>query len=324
MSIDAASLREDVEASADADRPDGAFVSWTDWTCTVALFVEEPSRLDEASAIVRSVMADVEQAASRFRTDSEVMALSDGDVHLLSPTLRALLLCALDAAEATDGAIDPTLGAVMTAWGYADAVPTETVRTPTIEVSRRATWRDVVVDLDVDTVQVPAGVVVDLGATAKAWAADTAADRIAEELATSCVVGIGGDLAVRCADGRRLPIAVAESEGANGDLLLFGAGGVATSTTTCRRWATTGADAHHVMDPFTCRPVEGPWRTATVAAASCAAANHAATAALVKGAGAVRWLEGLALPARLVAQDGTVVSVGAWPEEDPTTTEEVA
>jgi thiamine biosynthesis lipoprotein len=51
----------------------------------------------------------------------------------------------------------------------------------------------------------------------------------------------------------------------------------------------------------------------SVAAATCVAANTAATAAIVRGADAADWLAGLDLPARLVARDGAVVTVAGWP-----------
>ncbi|HWX44950.1 MAG TPA: hypothetical protein VNY52_06475, partial [Solirubrobacteraceae bacterium] len=42
-------------------------------------------------------------------------------------------------------------------------------------------------------------------------------------------------------------------------------------------------------------------------------ANIATTAALVRGEPAPAWLAQLGLPARLVAHNGEVVHVGAWP-----------
>jgi thiamine biosynthesis lipoprotein len=94
-------------------------------------------------------------------------------------------------------------------------------------------------------------------------------------------------------------------------------GALATSSTIGRRWRRDGRVLHHILDPRTCRPAAPVWRTASVAARSCLAANTASTAALVRGASAVSWLRGLGLPARLVAVDGTVHSVGGWPPDEP-------
>ena len=92
-------------------------------------------------------------------------------------------------------------------------------------------------------------------------------------------------------------------------------GGLASSGTTVRRWATAGGELHHIVDPRTGRPANSPWRTVTVAAASCVDANTASTAALVLGEDAPAWLDERRLPSRLVRLDGSVACVGAWPAE---------
>src|SRR5437660_12643553 len=91
-------------------------------------------------------------------------------------------------------------------------------------------------------------------------------------------------------------------------------GGVATSSTTVRRWRRGGATLHHLIDPRTGLPAEGPWRTATTAAATCVDANVAATAAIVMGVPAPGWLEAAGVPARLVGRAGDVLRVAGWPE----------
>jgi thiamine biosynthesis lipoprotein len=74
---------------------------------------------------------------------------------------------------------------------------------------------------------------------------------------------------------------------------------------------------HHIIDPATGLPADGPWRTATVIAARCVDANIAATAAIVMGGAASRWLGQAGLPARLVDRDGGVLRVGGWPDPEP-------
>jgi thiamine biosynthesis lipoprotein len=74
-----------------------------------------------------------------------------------------------------------------------------------------------------------------------------------------------------------------------------------------------GRAMNHILDPGNGEPVQGPWRTVSVAADSCADANIAATAAMVLGADAPGWLARHSLPARLVELDGTVRVQGGWP-----------
>ena len=73
---------------------------------------------------------------------------------------------------------------------------------------------------------------------------------------------------------------------------------------------------HHIVDPRTGSPADGPWRTVSVAAMTCADANAAATAAIVAGDRAVGWLASTGLPARLVSHGGEIRYLGGWPERD--------
>jgi len=93
-------------------------------------------------------------------------------------------------------------------------------------------------------------------------------------------------------------------------------GALATSSITCRQWQRAGRALHHIIDPRNGLPANGPWRTASVAAATCADANAASTAAIVMGEHAAAWLPGEGLAARLVAHDGTAELVGNWPASE--------
>ena len=135
------------------------------------------------------------------------------------------------------------------------------------------------------------------------------------------MVDLGGDIAVAGhAPAGGWPVRVTEDHAAGfeaaGQTISIVAGGVATSSTTVRRWAGARRDLHHILDPRTGEPASETWRAISVAAASCLDANTASTAAVVHGAGAPQWLERLRLPARLVARDGEVVRVAGWPREE--------
>jgi thiamine biosynthesis lipoprotein len=163
----------------------------------------------------------------------------------------------------------------------------------------------------------------DLGATAKAWAADRAASRLAGALGCGVLVGLGGDIAVA---GPPPPggwrIRVQDITGRPEDppagpaaVVAIRDGGLATSSTTARRWRRGGDVLHHILDPRTGLPAAVHWRTVSVAAATCVDANTASTAAIIRGPQALDWLSNLGLPARLVDAAGTVRTVGGWPAE---------
>src|SRR5205085_394070 len=179
------------------------------------------------------------------------------------------------------------------------------------------------------TARVPEGVRIDLGATAKALAADLAAEAALRAGAGGVLVSLGGDLALRGEPppgGWRIQVGEDSREPVtpHAEAIRLTVGGVATSSTTVRRWRRGGATLHHLIDPRTGRPAAGPWRTATAAAATCVRANTASTAAIVLGAAATAWLSAAGVPARLVDRAGPVVRVGGWPAPVPAAPHESA
>jgi thiamine biosynthesis lipoprotein len=184
-------------------------------------------------------------------------------------------------------------------------------------------WRQVEFDERARLLWIPPGVRLDLGATAKAWAADRSAARIAAGLGCGVLVSLGGDIAVSGdppAGGWR--IRVQDISGSPGDppgrqstVVAIHAGGLATSSTAARRWRRGGDVLHHILDPRTGLPAAPVWRTVSVSAASCTDANIASTAAIIRGRAAPAWLTGLGLPARLVDEAGRVRTIGGWPAD---------
>ncbi len=297
--------------------------TWRDWSCTVRLVIgqDEPVPapvVDDAEWIVRGLMQEVDAAVSRFRSDSELERVNDAAPRLLPvrPLTRTLVETALVAARRTDGAVDPTLGGHLLALGYDDDLAAVRDRVaPARPAARPADWTRVGVDRELGRVGVARGLRLDLGATAKAWAADEAAHRVSARHHRPVLVEIGGDLAVAGTPSQPWRVRVAESAGAPGELVGLSHGGLATSSTTVRRWRSGAGLAHHVVDPATGRPTAGPFRTATVWAPSAVEANTFSTAALVWGDAAAARLALAGVDARLVDRSGSVRLVGSWPEE---------
>ncbi|MEU9878976.1 FAD:protein FMN transferase [Streptomyces phaeochromogenes] len=306
-------------------RPTAA-ANWRALGTSVRLVTTDPALLDSCNLLLARQLAEVDAACSRFRDDSELVALDSagGRPVRVSPLLAEALAVALRAAAATDGAVDPTVGSAMNAIGYDRdfRLVQEDGRPVKLTVRPVPGWRLIRLDRATGTVTVPAGVRLDLGATAKAWAADKAAATLARVAGCGVLVSLGGDTAVAGeppAGGWRIrvqdvtgPVDETPTQGPYATVGLRG-GGLATSGTTARAWRSGPHTLHHILDPDTGLPTDSPWRTVSVAATTCADANAASTAALIKGTGAERWLSGLGLPARLVARDGTVVTTPGWP-----------
>jgi FAD:protein FMN transferase len=183
-----------------------------------------------------------------------------------------------------------------------------------------AGWRLVELDENHRSIRIPAGVELDLGATAKALAADRAALAASEMTDAGILVSLGGDIAIAGpAPNGGWPVRIADDHRASldgpGPVVSLESGGLATSSVTVRRWYVGEDELHHILDPRTGRPAQSCWQTVSVAAASCVDANTASTAAVLLGEAAPVWLAERRLPARLVRVSGEVVCVGDWPAD---------
>jgi FAD:protein FMN transferase len=250
---------------------------------TAQLTLADDRYAEQAEALMRRRLHDLDRAASRFRPDSElVLVEAMGGPRRVSALLSGAVHTTLAAARDTDGLVDPTTRAGV-----------------------RGTWRMVDLDPHRRVLSIPGGTEIDVGATGKALAADRIAREVARTASTAVLVNLGGDIA--CAGEATWDIGIADDHRAvePDQVVQIRSGGIATSSTTVR--------PGHILNPQTGEPVESPWRTVTVAGRSCVAANTASTAAIVVGESAPKWLAARGIPARLVAHDGSVIRVAGWP-----------
>jgi thiamine biosynthesis lipoprotein ApbE len=304
-------------------------LAWAEWKAigtTARIVVTDQSKLESARTMLTDDLAALDLACSRFRPDSELMALDAcaGAPVTVSALLAGAVRAALRAAALTDGDVDPTVGRAMEAIGYdRDFASVPAQGAPVrITLSHVPQWRQIELDDARKLLTVPAGVRIDLGASAKAWAADRSAEGIARVLGCGVLVSLGGDIAVagQVPDGgwsiRVQDVTADPAEAAQGpsSVIAISSGGLATSSTSARRWQRGGDMMHHILDPRTGRPADSDWRTVSVAAGCALDANIATTASIIRGKSAISWLTGLGLPARLVALDGSVTTLAGWPQ----------
>jgi FAD:protein FMN transferase len=292
-------------------------------TATVA--VTDPTALDAGAQLLMEDLDAIDLACSRFRPDSELSRLHDagGAPVQVSPLLFEAIDVACAVACATGGAVDPTVGAAVTALGYDRdfaqlARHDAGDRTPTPAPRPAPGWWRIRTDRATRTVRLPPGVQLDLGSSAKALAADRAAARIARTTAAGVLVCIGGDVAVAGPppeDGWAVGIALdsAHATDAVDQVVAVRRGALASSSTAVRTWWHDGRRRHHIVDPTTGECAEPYWTLVTVSADSCVHANALTTAAVVWGRRAGRKLAAFRQPARLVRHDGAVVTMNGWP-----------
>jgi len=325
-----------------------AVAEWRALGCSVRLVVTDPAKLDLCRGRLAALLDVVDGACSRFRPDSEIAEVcrATGPVEI-SPLLADALAAAIRAARLTDGLVDPTVGAAMAAVGYDRDFELVEPQGAPIRVTLRPVpgWQLIELDQPEDgaepcVLRLREGITLDLGATAKAWAADSAATELAKIADCGVLVALGGDIAVsgmpplREGGGRYWRITVRDRTDVRTDVgesteapespaelgpeaeISITDGGLATSGTSSRRWWRGGDLLHHILDPRTGLPAATPWRTVSVAAGNCLDANTASTAAILLGAKAPAWLTAHGLPARLVPEDGgPIIYTPGWPED---------
>jgi thiamine biosynthesis lipoprotein len=263
--------------------------------CEIVVGGARPSEL----RAIAELFAERDRRFSRFRTDSELNAVNATAAPLLvSEEFASALRVALDAAAASDGLVDPTLGGAVVACGYDRDFADLDARAEPCSRPRASPgcWRSV--RLTGRLLRRPRGVQLDLNGVVKAVAVDDALGCIAGP----GFVSAGGDLATRG------PVNVAVPGGAVVKVLR---GGVATSGSAGRRWLRNGVEQHHLIDPRSGLPSRSPWTHVTVVGASCLAADVCAKAAFLVGVDGPAWLDSHALPGRFVSPD-RVVCNGAW------------
>jgi thiamine biosynthesis lipoprotein len=303
-----------------------ASVSFPALGTTALLCVADAARLAPAQEVLERELVGVDLACSRFRDDSELVRLNaaagTGPVEV-GPRLLEAVEVALDAAVETRGLVDPTVGRTLRLAGYDRRFATVRLRDGAAFHARFAVvpgFGGIQVDRGRRTIALDPDVELDLGATAKALAADRSAREAARVAGCGVLVSLGGDVSVAGPPpDAGWPIRVADDHAepldGPGPAVAIRTGGLATSGTTVRRWRAGSLELHHIVDPRTGRPAVTPWRTVTVAGRSCVEANVASTAAMVLGEGAPAWLEERAAAARLVRVSGEVVLAGPWPED---------
>jgi len=252
-------------------------IGWQAWGTTVRVDVTDPAALPSAVRLVRSCVAEAERAADVDRRRAELHRLvrAAGRPLRISATLAALVAVALDVAERTDGAVDPTVGAstvplrraLRRRAGGGAVVPVCTTF-PWVAPRPAVGWRTV--EWSEHQLTVPAAATLDLTATAKARTARLAATRVAERLGVGAMVEIGGDVATVGPRPRHGWVVSPEHGG--GVVLELAAGEAAAA---CR--------AATVVDPLSGRPVTPGWGAVVVTADDVVTAKAAAVSTLVHG-----------------------------------------
>jgi FAD:protein FMN transferase len=254
-------------------------------------------------------LAALEARWSRFRPESEITRLNRaGGAHVpLSADTRHLLAQLVAGWRLTAGRFDPTVLPALVAAGYDRSFDRLTPpAAPSAPVPGRGLEG---LEVDDHGARLPAGTAIDPGGLGKGLAADlVAAEALAAGWATGILVNLGGDL--RAAGDVPTPGWGVELDDPAGATIGLVAGGLASSTTSRRRWTTAdGREQHHVIDPRTGAPAATAVRSVTVVAGEAWLAEVLATALLLDGIRSTELVAAAGATGLIVDHHGTVVDL---------------
>ena len=245
--------------------------------------------LEQVRARVEAAFEQVIAQMSTWECDSYICHYNNapaGSVHALAPEFLRVLECSLKWAEASQGAIDPTVGPLVGLWGFgARARPASQPAAEELEAVRsRVGWSKIHLDAGAATVRQPGGVELDFSGIAKGFAVDQACASLQELGLHNFVLEIGGEVRAsgRRPDGQAWRIQIEAAEGMTWPLLLSDMS-VATSGDRWHTHTEQGRRWSHTIDPRTGRPIEHSLASVSVLHAQCMQADALATLLTVLG-----------------------------------------
>lgn len=271
----------------------GVVVSVGGETMGTTWSVRAVAETEQAPAITVAVQAALEEVIrqmSPWAPDSEISAYNraaPGSWTRISPQFDTVLRAALAVASQSEGAFDPTLGAVAELWGFGSAGPVTQPPSPdkVRDALEAAGWGQV--RSEEGRVRQPGGVRLDFSGIAKGYAVDLVFERLMAMGLASVLVEIGGELrgtGVR-PDGQPwwVDIEMPPHSSLRACRLALHEVAVATSGDYRRTLEHEGASYSHTLDPRTGRPVLHRLASVTVIADTAMTADAQATAIMVLG-----------------------------------------
>ena len=278
------------------------------------LYGEDTASAQGELAALTDLLESLDGALSATREDSDISRAnrSGGGPVEVSARTGELLSRALALCEATGGALDVTAYPAVKAWGFTTGkhrVP------PPGELAELAARIDyTAVRVEGNTVTLPAGTELDLGAVDKGYAGDLLAQSIREngissallDLGQSTIVAVGGK-----PDGSPWRIGVREPDGDGYFAVIeLRDTAIGTSGGYQRYFEQDGAAYWHILDPETAAPARSGLSSVTVASTSALVCDGLSTALFVMGLedGARFWRDHpeLDFEAVFVTEDGSI------------------
>lgn len=257
--------------------------------------LEERDRADLHSDI-ESELRHINQAMSTWQADSEISRFNRSrstDWYSVSESLAEVTVAALQIADASDGAFDPTVAPLVTRWGFGHPSDDGSLPPTREELSHLLAtvgYQHLNVRIDPPALRKDLPELsIDLSAIAKGYAVDQLSRIVTDHGYRNHLVEIGGELRVSGYRDGEVPWHIGVEQPAldgsdiRASLLLTG-GGVASSGDYRNFRQMQGKTYSHIIDPRVGVPVNHTLAAVTVVANTTMHADGWATALMVLGA----------------------------------------
>lgn len=244
---------------------------------------------------IQGVLDEINRQMSVWDENSEISRFNrapNGEFIGISSDFQAVVRRALEIAEATGGAFDPTVGPLVNLWGFGPKNGQKRVKPATEQLAAvRASigWQNIEITADGRLGKRIPGLQLDLGAIAKGYAVDRVANLLLERGFSNFLVEIGGETRVfgQNPEHQAWKIGILRPDDTqNIQKMVFLTDGRAIATSGDYRnfyRAENGEIETHIMDPRTGEPARHKTASVSVLAEDCMTADALATALFVLG-----------------------------------------
>ncbi len=254
---------------------------------TYMTFTAYGTDAEPAVLAAQDKIRELEELWSVTDKNSDVYAVnhSSGQTVTVDWKTAELLSFALDMAEETNGALEPTIYPVLTAWGFTTGENRVPAETELAELLEKVGYDKV--ELNNDQIQMEPGGMIDLGAVGKGYAGDEAAQILRERGITAALLDIGGNIQAigTKPDGSDWRVGLKDPF-SGGVLGIIQVSDVAVVTSGNYERFFIGEDGKvygHVIDPATGHPVENGIASVSVIASEGKLCDALSTALFVMG-----------------------------------------
>jgi len=257
----------------------------------ISIMSGDASGYDKASEAAFGEIARLEKIFSNYDANSEVSRISEraGEAVKVSADVITVVKAALRVSKLSDGAFDPTIGAVAGLWGFSGEKKYIPQGKEVARLLPLVNYKNVIVDEGAKTVRLmKKHMTLNLGGVAKGFIVKRASEELKKHGVTKAIIKAGGDMFL-----------ISDNRGFNKSSFIIGIqdprqekkilgeafsrhGAVTTSGDYERFFMRKGVRYAHILDPVTGYPARRS-RSATIVADDPTLADALSTAVFVMG-----------------------------------------